>query len=835
MADLSTIRIPVDSEQINSAVSKIRSLELQFRNLVRQTEVGSSQYKRGLLEIKRSYQELGVSSQKASAEIERYSKSVIRSAQEEARAKKEKEDAAKAQRNLNLLLKSASDLMKQDEQILRRRTMEQKALNAELARQEAAYEQVKQAIDPLYAAQQRYDRQLEIINRKHAQASSSAEALKADIDALNLSFARAGMPIGEMGQITGVMGTRANTLGMVLQQTGYQVGDFAVQVQSGTNAFVAFGQQATQLAGLLYLIPGGIGVIAGTIASIGIPSITALLGYFSRAGKSAEDAAEAFEGVSDALSRLEQIRLDDLGSGFAESARQAREQFEAILGIMEEVELRNLEGSLRAPIQSLMDQMAAYEYQRNIAARMGQEDPEVDILGLDNYQQVIDAVRILNGLQGDTREELQQQLNLIQIYLQGSGLLTEEAKSLLAALSEQVGLVETLNDEAQARAEIEANIQEILRRASEEAGGLTRELTSAKDAMSLLAAMEPSEGWLSGAISAASTLAANLWSAASANSTLANQRLANAYGLYAFTRGMAPEFPPTPEFNGPNPPNRPPLLGEPVPPTFGGPRPPNRPFELGLTDLTPSGGGSSGGGAAQVEEDRLQTLIERITKEQELLTLTEAQKEVVQALGDQYGNYSAEQIAQVEAQIEAYNRLVEAQKQQEEILNTVDTAMTDAFMSMVSGAKSAEEAFADMARSIISKLYEMLVVQQIVNAAMGFLQGPTAMLTGAPTVAGARASGGSVMPGSTYLVGENGPELIVPRHSGTVVNATNTRGSLGGSETVVVNNNISVTGSDAAMVRNEITKMIPQITEASKAAVINARQRGGQMRATFGG
>ena len=51
------------------------------------------------------------------------------------------------------------------------------------------------------------------------------------------------------------MGKSANRAGVAMQQTGYQVGDFLVQVQSGTNPMVAFGQQATQLVGVLYLLP----------------------------------------------------------------------------------------------------------------------------------------------------------------------------------------------------------------------------------------------------------------------------------------------------------------------------------------------------------------------------------------------------------------------------------------------------------------------------------------------------------------------------------------------------------------------------------------------------
>jgi hypothetical protein len=55
-------------------------------------------------------------------------------------------------------------------------------------------------------------------------------------------------------------------------------------------------------------------------------------------------------------------------------------------------------------------------------------------------------------------------------------------------------------------------------------------------------------------------------------------------------------------------------------------------------------------------------------------------------------------------------------------------------------------------------------------------------------------------------------------------------GSAGGT---TVNNNITVTGSDAAAVRMEVAKMIPQITNATKAAIIDAKKRGGQMGEAF--
>ena len=59
---------------------------------------------------------------------------------------------------------------------------------------------------------------------------------------------------------------KMNKFGMVSQQVGYQVGDFFVQIQSGQSALVAFGQQGTQLAGLL---PGIYGAVVGISLAVG--------------------------------------------------------------------------------------------------------------------------------------------------------------------------------------------------------------------------------------------------------------------------------------------------------------------------------------------------------------------------------------------------------------------------------------------------------------------------------------------------------------------------------------------------------------------------------------
>jgi hypothetical protein len=61
-----------------------------------------------------------------------------------------------------------------------------------------------------------------------------------------------------------------------------------------------------------------------------------------------------------------------------------------------------------------------------------------------------------------------------------------------------------------------------------------------------------------------------------------------------------------------------------------------------------------------------------------------------------------------------------------------------------------------------------------------------------------------------------------------------TKKATSGGGDVNVTNVINVpAGADSATIRAEVTKMIPQITQITKAAVIDAKQRGGQMSAAF--
>ncbi len=98
----------------------------------------------------------------------------------------------------------------------------------------------------------------------------------------------------DMAQATNAAGKSTNRFGMYAQQVGYQVGDFFVQVQSGTSALVAFGQQGTQLAGLL---PG----LAGAIIGIGLSVGTMLLRTFSQAKEAANGTSASIKAFEESL------------------------------------------------------------------------------------------------------------------------------------------------------------------------------------------------------------------------------------------------------------------------------------------------------------------------------------------------------------------------------------------------------------------------------------------------------------------------------------------------------------------------------------------------------
>ena len=153
--------------------------------------------------------------------------------------------------------------------------------------------------------------------------------------------------------------------------------------------------------------------------------------------------------------------------------------------------------------------------------------------------------------------------------------------------------------------------------------------------------------------------------------------------------------------------------------------------------------------------------------------------------------------------------------------------MTNAFMTMVDGTMTARDAFRSMASDIIKELYRVLVVQQLVGSVATSTKAGTGIagFIGGLFSGGGNAAGGTVQAGVPTITGESGRELFVPQSNGRIMTAAQTKQMQGGGGSVVVNQTIQQT------VRAEIKSLMPQIADSAKAAVLDAKRRGG----SFGG
>lgn len=140
---------------------------------------------------------------------------------------------------------------------------------------------------------------------------------------------------------------------------------------------------------------------------------------------------------------------------------------------------------------------------------------------------------------------------------------------------------------------------------------------------------------------------------------------------------------------------------------------------------------------------------------------------------------------------------------------------------MANAVMTGKLSFKDLANSVISDLLRMsiqaTITKPLLDLGMGFL---------GIQPAGKRALGGPVTSGQPYLVGEQGPEIFLPANSGTII----PNGQSGG---VVVNQTIQVTTGVQQTVRAEVMNMLPQIANAAKSAVAEAKLRGGSFAAAM--
>jgi len=158
----------------------------------------------------------------------------------------------------------------------------------------ADFKKLQMAIDPVARATKGFKDQVLIAQKALATGAIDNKQYAQTFKQIQANANAAGITINQFGQVANVNARKMKRFGAVgMQQVGYQVQDFAVQVQGGTSAMVALGQQGSQLLGIF----GPYGAIAGMILAIG----TGLAGAFMAAKKASDASLTSFTSYADAM------------------------------------------------------------------------------------------------------------------------------------------------------------------------------------------------------------------------------------------------------------------------------------------------------------------------------------------------------------------------------------------------------------------------------------------------------------------------------------------------------------------------------------------------------
>lgn len=229
-------------------------------------------------------------------------------------------------------------------------------------------------------------------------------------------------------------------------------------------------------------------------------------------------------------------------------------------------------------------------------------------------------------------------------------------------------------------------------------------------------------------------------------------------------------------------------------------------YQKGIYDL------QSAYGALAPEEQK------RYAMQQDLAIL---QQDILQ--GERDNAKAIEQVGQIiakatEAPTPAMDAILARSEELRSSFESIGNAVSDAFKGMLTGATSFKDGMRGIINSVISELWRLYVVQQIV----GFVTKAIGGITGV-TLPG-RAVGGSVNSNKPYMVGEKGPELFIPRGNGTIIPNHNMKGGGGANG---INITVDARGSsDPAAVRAQVQQGILEAAPAIIAAAEARTNRG---------
>jgi TP901 family phage tail tape measure protein len=168
----------------------------------------------------------------------------------------------------------------------------------------------------------------------------------------------------------------------------------------------------------------------------------------------------------------------------------------------------------------------------------------------------------------------------------------------------------------------------------------------------------------------------------------------------------------------------------------------------------------------------------------------------------------------------ALEKQIEVAEKLDQVYKSIGSAVSDGIVNALTAAVDGTKKLADVAADTLRKVADILL-QLGVNTALGGIS----TIGGAGSIfdklfGGFRASGGSVKAGSSYMVGERGPELFTPGRSGSIAPS----GSFGGANVTV---NVDASGTQAQGNQPNAKLLGQAIGAAVQAELVKQKRPGG--------
>lgn len=170
----------------------------------------------------------------------------------------------------------------------------------------------------------------------------------------------------------------------------------------------------------------------------------------------------------------------------------------------------------------------------------------------------------------------------------------------------------------------------------------------------------------------------------------------------------------------------------------------------------------------------------------------------------------------------SYGRIVPLLDEQKRLGNEVGTIIAQGFEDAIIAGNGLRDVVKGIAQDLLRLFIRQQITTPLASGIGSFFNG----LMG-------RASGGPVTSGTPYMVGERGPEIFVPRGSGTII-PNHALGSSGGTGSAVTGTAVNVTYNIAAGVtKSELMPILETERKRLKAEIPDMVRRGGAYRSAF--